>query len=228
MLYLLFFLPLLSASIAMGLDGNKDLMEQVPPKNDETIIFGRREGSMFYTMVTCKAIFPALLSQIFHLIAFGELLISFEPDLVASACPGALNWVGVVRCEGISDYSGKAQTSSGNIAFVQFVLCIIVSSGGFVCRSNSLAEQNPLRYNHVWIFSVWLVIVLLVLYAAMTISDGSASALPWYYFLLAAMTPFLCLLCVEICKHPEIKLQRRAEKLRRLQFETRLGAWSPR
>jgi magnesium-transporting ATPase (P-type) len=227
MLYLLFFLPFLAASIAMG-DGNEDLMEQVPPKNDETFIFGRREGSMFYTMVVCKAIFPALFSQLFHLIAFGELLIAFEPDLVAAACPGATDWVGVVRCKGISDYSGRAQTSSGNIAFLQFVLCIIVSSGGFVCRLYSLVEKNPRRYNHAWFFSIWIVIGLGVLYAAITISDGAASALPWYYYVLAATTPFICLISVELCKHPEIKLMRRAEKLRRLQFETRLGAWSPR
>ena len=226
-IFLQILLPALGLSIAMS-TGDQDTMKQVPPKNDRKIAFGNKEGSMFYFRVVAKAILPALLPLILHLIAFGELLIAFEPGFVAKECPGAENWVGIVRCKGTRNYSGGAKTSAGVVVLAQFILCVIVSSAGFVHRFASLAEQLPWKRNFAWVCTVFITIGLLALYTAIATEDGTAAALPWYYYLLAGTTPFLCLLGVELCKQPEIKQHRRAEKLRRLQFETRLGAWSPR
>lgn len=225
--YLLVLLPCLGLSIAMS-DGDKDAMKRVPPKNDRTITFARNERSTFYFLVVSKALLPAILPQILHLIAFGELLIRFDPDLVATKCPGADNWIDLVRCEALKDYSGSAKTSAGSLVFAQFVLCILVASAGFVHRFLSLKEQKPWECNIAWLCSFFIVLGLLVVYLAVTTDKGTAAALPWYYYFIASTTPFLCLLWVELCKRPETKQERRAEKLRRLQFETRLGAWSPR
>jgi len=209
-------------------DGDIDTMKRVPPKNDKSLTFGRNEKSMFYSMVVAKALLPAVLPQILHLIAFGELVIDFEPDLVDVLCPGASTWVDIVRCEGLKDYSGPAKTSAGSLVFGQFALCMFIASAGFVNRSFGLMEGKPWISNFVWLVCNFIVIGLMILYVSLTTEEGTAAALPWYYFVIAATTPFLCLAGVEGCKRPEIKQQQRAEKLRRLQFETRLGAWSPR
>jgi len=226
-LYLQLLLPLLGLSMAMT-SGDSDTMKRVPPKNDKDLTFGRNEKSTFYSMVVAKALLPALLPQILHLIVFGELVIDFEPELVDSQCPGASNWVDIVRCEGLRDYSGPAKTSSGSLVFGQFVLCMFVASAGFVDRLFLLSERKPWVSNFGWLVCNLFAIGFLVLYVSLTTEDGSAAALPWYYYVIAVTTPFLSLVGVDVCKRPEIKLEKRAEKLRRLQFETRLGAWSPR
>jgi hypothetical protein len=179
-------------------------------------------------MVLLKAVVFALVPQILHLIVFGELVIHFEPDLVSSTCPGASSWVDIVRCEGLKDYSGTARVSSGAVVLAQLALCVVVSSAGFVHRFQPVLEQPPWKRNHAWLGCVFVAIGLIAAYVAAATEDGTAAALPWYYYLIAAVTPFLCLLWVEICKLSEARLEIRAEKLRRLQFETRLGAWSPR
>lgn len=228
-IYLLVLLPCVALSMAMS-DGDDNTMKRVPPKNDKTITFARNERSMFYFLILSKALLPALLPQVLHLISFGELFLSFEPSLAAEKCPGAVNWVDIVRCDGLSDYSGSAKTSSGVLVFGQFILCVFVASAGFVHRFLSLTEQKLWEYNFAWVCSVSIAFGLLVVYVvfATATKKGTAKALPWYYYIIATTTPFLCLLWVEMCKVPETKQERRAEKLRRLQFETRLGAWSPR
>jgi magnesium-transporting ATPase (P-type) len=226
-IYLLALLPGVGLCMAMS-DGDKDTMKRVPPKNDRAITFARNERSMFYFIVVSKALLPALLPQVLHLIAFGELMLRFEPNLVATNCPLADNWVDIVRCNGLEDYSGSSKTSAGSLVFAQFVLCVIVSSAGFVHRFLPLKEQKPWERNFAWLCSVFIAFGLLVLYVAFATEEGTAEALPWYFYLISSTSPFLCLMWVEMCKLPETKQERRAEKLRRLQFETRLGAWSPR
>ena len=223
-IYLQILLPTLGLSMAMT-KGDKETMKRVPPKNDT---FGWKEKSTFYSMVAAKALLPALLPQILHLIAFGALVLDFEPDLVEEQCPGADGWVDIVRCEGLSEYSGPAKSSAGSLVFSQFALCSFVSSAGFVNRCLPIMEGKPWDGNSCWMTCNFVVIGLLAFYLGLATENGTAAALPWYYYLIAVVTPFLCLAMVEVCKRPEIKQETRAEKLRRLQFETRLGAWSPR
>lgn len=66
------------------------------------------------------------------------------------------------------------------------------------------------------------------LYLGLYADTEFKKALPWYYYVLSIVNPLLCLVWNELCKNVEIKAERRAEKFRRLQFETRLGAWSPK
>ena len=66
------------------------------------------------------------------------------------------------------------------------------------------------------------------MYLALAVTDGTARALPWYYYVFCILNPILCFAWNELCKSVDAKAERRAEKLRRLQFETRLGAFSPK
>jgi len=61
------------------------------------------------------------------------------------------------------------------------------------------------------------------------LAEGSVAALPWYFFALFLLTPFICLLINEkILKNSDRLIDRRNEMMRRLQFETKLGMWSPK
>ena len=226
-IYLLMILPCVGMAIQMS-DGDTNNMKRVPPKNDKSVGFTSSERRMFYFMSLVKALFPALLPQILHLIVFGEFVIRFDPDFVASNCPSASSWVGIVRCEGMSNYSGDAKAAAGAVVFSQFILSVVTASSAFVHRFLSLKEQLPWQRNTCWLYAVLVSYGILITYVSLSTERGSAEVLPWYFYFISVTTPFLCLIWVEVCKRPEMKQEDRAEKLRRLQFETRLGAWSPR
>jgi hypothetical protein len=124
-LYLQIVLPSIGMTMAMN-NGNAEAMKRVPEKNDQSVIFSRNEGWRMYQMIVLKAIPPALLPQLLHFIAFGELVMHFDPDLVSSGCPGATSWVDVVRCDALKDYSGVARTSSGVLVLAEFVFCTLL------------------------------------------------------------------------------------------------------
>jgi magnesium-transporting ATPase (P-type) len=226
-LFLQVLLPFVGFAMAMT-DVDRDAMKRVPPKNDQAITFARKEGWKLYIILILKAVPPALLPQLFHLIVFGELLIHFEPDVVSLHCSQAKNWVDIVRCDSLKDYSGPAKITSGIVVLGQLALCAIVSSAGFVNRLKPLWEHPPWDRNHVWVVSLVLCLGLIVIYSITSVPYDVAAALPWYFYIISVILPILCLGWIEACKTAEIKLEKRAEKLRRLQFETRLGAWSPK
>jgi hypothetical protein len=213
-------------------DPDKYCMLQVPPKNDIFIDFGKREGKIFYTVMFLKAIPPAMFPQLLYLIAFGELMIEYEPDLLLSKCSTGLqpgDWPSVMRCKGLSGYSGVARDSAVALSIAELVLCTVITSASFVYRTLPMWVEFPWRRNHLWVVAVLLGIIVVIAYLLLSLEhDGVASALPWYFYLLAACMPLLCLMWNEILKRPEKNVLDRAEKLRRLQFETRLGMWSPK
>ena len=229
-LYLLVILPLLGIPITMS-DPDKYCMAQVPPKNDVAIDFGKREGKTFYTVTFLKGLMPAVFPQLLYLIAFGELMIEYEPDLLQAQCGSGLQpgeWTSVLRCQGLDGYSGVARDSAVALSVAELILCTILTSASFVYRTLPMWAEPPWRRNHLWVVAVVLAIIVVIVYLLLTLERGVASILPWYYYLLAALMPFICVIGNEALKRPEKNVLDRAEKLRRLQFETRLGMWSPK
>ena len=229
-LYLLVILPLLGIPITMS-DPDKYCMAQVPPKNDVTIDFGKREGKTFYAVTFLKVLPPAIFPQLLYLIAFGVLMIEYESDLVEFQCGMGIQageWTSVIRCQGLSGYSGVARDSAVALSLAELVLCIIVTSASFLYRTLPVWVEPPWRRNYLWVVAVLLSVMVVIVYLLLTLEGGVASVLPWYYYLLAALMPFLCVAWNEALKRPEKNVLDRAEKLRRLQFETRLGMWSPK
>jgi magnesium-transporting ATPase (P-type) len=229
-LYLLFILPLVGLPMAMT-DPDKGCMEQVPPKNDASVSFGKREGKTFYLVSFLRAVPPAVFPQILYLIALGEFMIEFESGLLQSKCSPNLqpgDWVSVIRCEALNDYSGIARDSAVALSLAELILCTLVASTSFVYRTISIWEEPPWRRNHIWAVSVFVGVIVVIVYLLMTLETGSYSSLPWYFYFLAVLMPLLCSLWDEALKRPEKNVLDRAEKLRRLQFETRLGMWSPK
>ena len=226
-LYLLFMLPSVGLSMQMT-DGGANIMKRVPMKNDKTNSVGGRGSLRFMAMIMVKAVLPALLPQILHMITFGELVIKFDSAYIATHCPAANHWVDIVRCDGMKHYVGDAKSSAGSLVLAQFMLCVILSSVAFVYRFQSLRQQFPWERNILWVMSLLLVMGVVIIYAILSTKLGTAAILPWYFYVISITSPFLCILWVEYFKRSERKQEERSEKVRRLQFETRLGAWSPR
>lgn len=225
--FLQLVLPGMSLALSMT-DSDKDNMKRVPPKNDKKVIFGRNEGFMLYSRTLLKAILPALLPQIWHPILYAELMQKVEPVLVASLCPGSPTLINIIQCEELKEYSSNVRLASGCFVLVHFMICIIGASAGYVHRFHSVFEIPPWKNNHTWAFSVVSAVGLVVTYVVKTTAVDMRRALPWYYYCSVIASFFFCIAWVEWWKKSERKLESRAEKLRRLQFETRLGAWSPR
>jgi hypothetical protein len=205
-----------------------DCMKRVPPKNDMAVNFTRNEGRRFYGCVVAKAVPVALFPQLLYLVVLGEFFLYLEAGLAAESCPGASTWVRIIRCPELRSYSGVARTSAGAISLAHFALNVVVGSASFVSRFTQLGDLPPWHHNVVWLVASAVAVVLIVIYIVVTVPRGCASSLPWYYFVYAILTSFLCLAWNELWKRNEAWHDRRAEKLRRLQFETRLGAWSPK
>ncbi len=226
-LFLQIVLPGLGFTLAMS-DGDSETMKRVPPKNDQTVTFSRREGWKLYRNIVIKSVIPALLPQVLHLIVFGEMMIAFEPSLTGEMCGGANTWVDIVRCNGLKSYNGPVRISSGVLVLVELAVCVIFASAGFLSRLDYLMNDPPWRRNRTWLLAMCLMVILTFVYCYYALQLRVTAALPWYYYVLATVMPLICLAWVEFCKKSEIYMEKRAEKLRRLQFETRLGAWSPK
>lgn len=225
--FLFLVLPIVGWSIAFS-DTATNAMKQVPPKNDTRVTFGKKEGLKLYQTLVLKAIPPALFCQLMHLIVFGELIISFEPDLVSNECGNVGAWHGVVRCQGLKDYSGPARISSGVIVFAVFALTTILLSATYIDRFEGLRQCLPRKRNHAWGPVAIVLAVGTTLITINAVHEKARSSLPWYFFILVLVLPVGCMAWNEYWKALESKVEARAEKLRRLQFETRLGAWSPK
>lgn len=222
-LYLQVILPLIGLPITMS-DPDKESMHRVPPKNDPSITFGKKEGKTLCWIAILKAGIPAILPQILYLICFGEFMIYFQPVEVNTACSSSLaqgDWVSVLRCEDIYIYSEDSRRYASSIALAAFVLSVIVASASFVHRTKPIHEEPPWHRNHIWAISCVSGVLIMGFYLYSVLEPGLLSILPWYAFLLFFGMPFLNLAIAETLKRKEKYLLNRAEKLRRLQFETR-------
>lgn len=229
-LYLQLILPLVGLPLTLS-DPGKDSMNRVPPKNDPAIAFGKREGKILSWVAFLKALPPAIFPQIVYLICLGEFMIHLEPTLLDSACSpdiGQGDWALVIRCDALRGYSGDAHDMASSIALAEFIICTIVTSAAFIHRTKPLYEEPPWKKNHLWALLSVMGIAVAVLYVYWMLQEDILLVLPWYCFVLFCIMPFLCLFSVEILKRKERRLLDRAEKLRRLLFETRLGMWSPK
>eukprot|EP00934_Nitzschia_sp_Nitz4_P002222 Nitzschia sp. Nitz4//scaffold4_size323378//53271//57502//NITZ4_000626-RA/size323378-processed-gene-0.176-mRNA-1//-1//CDS//3329553297//2222//frame0 len=221
-------IPLLGLTMTLS-DADKKCMHRVPPKNDVSVVFGKREGKALFLSSVLKALPPAIYPQLLYLIALGNLLIHLEPEFVEAYCPAeAGSWTSIIRCEDVRDYVGPAKNSAVVLSLGGFLLGLIVVSAGFVHRTLPLRDEQPWKRNFMWLSASSLSLIIAFIYIGVATAEGALGALPWYFYIIALICPFLCLGWVEYVKRIERSVLDRAEKLRRLQFETRLGMWSPK
>ena len=230
-------LPLIGLSLAFT-DGSNEFMSRVPSKNESSVRYSWRGSRRLYFNGFLRAFLPAFVPHLLYLIALGELMWKFDPQFVADNCLLASTNIEevarrplspVIRCEALRSYRGDATESASVIMLASLMLCTCVASASFVFRTEQILSEPPWKRNHMWIGSLILSLSLLAIYMRIVLAEGSVAALPWYFFALFLLTPFLCLLINEkILKNSDRLIDRRNEMMRRLQFETKLGMWSPK
>lgn len=226
-LFLQLIVPLVGLAMNFT-ESDREVMESVPPKNDKSITFADGEQRRLYTYAVLRAIPPAIFPQLIYLIAMGCLMMELEQDfLVSNNCPKE-KWFLIIRCKALKTYSGDVSVSAGCLMLAELALCVIVLSSTFVFRLTHLRTVFPWKMNFIWIVTTVISMGLVMIYLIITIDRGTLAALPWYFYLLSFCFPLICAILSEIVKAQDMWHEKRADMLRRLQFETRLGMWSPK
>lgn len=130
-------------------------------------------------------------------------------------------------------YLDSLNAVQNGVAFL-IVLYFCVISVSFVHRMYQLWRKNPLK-NRWWASSVFVVLVLQVVYGSISASlcsssepsgPGLANIPPWLW-LIAFVWPLLVIPLNEVIKRREIRVNVRYQKRARLEFGTKLGMNSP-
>jgi hypothetical protein len=162
------------------------------------------------------------------LISFGELIKELDPEILESLNldSSMSHWTSVMRCDGLSTYIGQASLASSNLMLSELTLCVIAQSISFLFGNDPIS--NPMRKNFVWTIVSLSCVAIVMLHLNFVLPAGCLQALPWYFYLIALAFPLISLAFCEVVKKKNKHFEQRSEKLRRLQFETRLGMWSPK
>lgn len=227
-LYLMVFIPAIAISMQFS-QQNEALMTAVPSKNDKSITFASGECQRMILHTLIRSIIPIAGSHLVYLIAFGSLVLDYDPDTIEQICNLDSNdsiWTLPIRCPGLSTYFGQAVLSASCLMLSELNLCVIIQSLSFLFGHDPVG--NPFAKNCVWSTVSVTCVAIVFLHLAFVLPSGSLEVLPWYFYLVSFCCPIFSLLVSELVKTREKRFEDRAEKLRRLQFETRLGMWSPK
>ena len=224
-LILYVLIPLLSISLCFTCP-DKKCMDRVPPKNDSKVTFATMERSRLFICSFGKALLPAFASQILFLWSFAHIMLKTEAQFLSENCGADIlraPLVIVIRCDALTLYSGPAKHLSEYIMLFEFALCITVYSGSFLYRSAAVTSVNPWRINNIWTMAMIVCIALILSLGVLT--NPSVS---WSMFLFSVILPIMSLVMCEVIKAKEMWHLKRSDTFRRLQFETKLGMWSPK
>ena len=225
-LYLLILVPMIGLSLFFT-EPDSELMERVPPKNDESITFGTREQRRIYLFTLYRSLPPAIYPHILYLIALGEYFLKNETAFLAEHCfvseaeVSDSMWVDVIRCQNLTKYSGNMKHPLGALILGEMAIGMTVLSCSFVFRTKLIKEEKPWTMSLYWKLSTLLGFIFIFVYLSLTVTNDLLLSLPWYFYLLSTLFPLLCLIWSEYVKSIYKRHEIRAERFRRLQFETR-------
>ncbi len=229
-LYIQLLVPVIALSMAFS-KSDETTMTIVPPKNDQSITFAAGECKRIIFHFIFRSAIPVGASHLIFLISFGTLLLDTDPDTFENLCQmdeSSSNWTDVVRCSKLSTYVGDASMSSGLLMLAELSLCVIAQSASFLLGNSPIIGSDIMEKNRVWLMTSLCCVAVVFISLHFTLYVGTLQVMPWYFFLLAFVFPPLSVVSCEIVKRKDKRFEERAEMLRRLQFETRLGMWSPK
>jgi hypothetical protein len=229
-MYVQVFIPIIALSMAFS-KNDESAMTTVPPKNVQSITFAVGERARLIFHFIFRSIPPVGASHLIFLIAFGSLVLDFDTDIFEELCEAdatTANWTDVIMCTNLRTYVGEASLSASLLMIAELSLCVFAQSTSFLYGNAPVIGTNPMEKNRIWVISSLCCVAILFTFLHFTLESGSLRALPWYFFLIAFICPLISVAFCEIVKKKDKRFEERAEKLRRLQFETRLGMWSPK
>ncbi|ORZ08076.1 hypothetical protein BCR41DRAFT_378656 [Lobosporangium transversale] len=115
-----------------------------------------------------------------------------------------------------------------NFTLVIWVWYMIWMSSTFMSRTLSLRAFMPWK-NRVWIGSCAASMLLQIVFCIISVFRGpnSVQSVPWWIYIIAFFWPVVFMPVQEIVKARDMKECVRAQKLAKLEFNTKLGMHSP-
>ncbi|CCI46753.1 unnamed protein product [Albugo candida] len=238
MFLLWLIVPLLSLSL-LASPGEKNTMKLTPRKNDYQELqsdLGRL--STYFLIRHVPTIFVSIMVY--------ECLLGFSLAYSQDGLPVHLkekSWIEYIFMTQVANlYPRPAcvvtaihRAEAGMTLLIG--LSFITSSCGYLYRCQSVLAESPLR-NSVWTGSAGFSFcfhILFALYNANAFSlDGISlwlilpQAVPWYFWLMYLLWPIVILCTNELTKVHDRRYVTRYYKFLRMQFDTRLGMWSPK
>lgn len=222
LLYVL--IPLLSISLCFT-RRDQQLMDQVPPKNDSNVTFANGEYRRLFIFSLGKALWPAIASQILYLWSFSQMILKMDAEFLSEHCGSDIlraSPLVVIRCDALKFYSGPAKRIAEVIMLLEFALCTTFYSGSFVYRMSNLT------YACLWRNYFLTVAICVSTGFILLLGSVAFPFMSWLMFCATMIFPILSLVICEAIKRQEMWHFKRAANFRRLQFETKLGMWSPK
>ena len=171
-----------------------------------------------------RSILPIIGCHLVYLISYASMIIEFEIDAVEILCgeDAGLKWTSIFRCSELSKYIGVSSLAASTLMLTELSFCIIIQSASFLFGTQKL--DNPWKKNRAWVCIVLSCIVINILYLHGALPHGSVNSLPWYFFIIFILFPFISLFICEVIKASDRKFEQRYEQFRRLKFDTRYAS----
>lgn len=224
-------IPALSVSL-MATPSDKNIMTRTPPKNEDGHV---EHFSRYLSYFLIRTVPSALICVVSYSSIFCYSLAFDQPMQISNA------WH--FYCSDISKFEVNAHTSQVAInraeALTSFyiVVCLVSISFSMMYRSESVVVESPFR-NRVWVLMTVATILFQFVFMQLHVWQLESSiskfwefaktGVPWYFWLLWFIWPLMALIVDEMVKVHDRNLLTRYFKFLRMQFDTRLGMWSPR
>ncbi|RLN49540.1 hypothetical protein BBJ29_005080 [Phytophthora kernoviae] len=236
--------PALSLSM-LASASEKDIMKKTPRKNEEFETDDDLPRLVSYFLV--RHVPSALMS----IIVF-ECLLGFSLQAANSVDPYAFGsdrfrefrWMDFILDNSLVTMRPRptvVQTAVHRAEagmFLMIGICIVTSSCGYVYRCESIFKLSPFR-NVIWVVVAFVLLCLQLLLSmvragfvgadGVTLWNFVSASVPWtFWAVVFGVWPLLIVAIDEAVKTHDKRHLVRYNKFLRMQFDTRLGMWSPK
>jgi hypothetical protein len=216
-------LPMLASEV------HPSLNEQTACKNNPNEVI---DTQPFVFHFVARSLPTGFVCALLHVWSLGVYLVETYPD-AASSCTASTSakstWHDVIWCNKFESYdteemvAAQRNTSAFVVLFLAITLC--VQSSSFLYRTHSVLAQPPFK-NIVWLGGVFVALSLQFVYSML--SADSFTWVPWEMWLVIFLWPVFVLAINEKVNAYDARTYDRYVKFLQLEFDTRLGMYSPR
>jgi hypothetical protein len=210
-------------------EAHPSLREQTASKNNpnETI-----DMQSFIFQFIGRTLPTGFLGTLLHIWALGVYIVETFPNAASSCAPHDSNepsWYDVIWCKKFESHNAKeivaAQRNSSALIMFFLALSICVQSSSFLYRTHSVLMHSPLK-NLAWVCGV--LVTMSVQSLIFILSIDYFTWIPWQMWLAIFLWPVVLLVLTENINAYDAQTYDRYMKFLQLEFDTRLGMYSPR
>ena len=210
-------------------EAHPSLREQTACKNNPNEAI---DVQPFVLHFIAKTLPTGFLCTLLHIWALGVYIVETYPEAASSCAPhdsSKTSWYDVIWCKRFESHDVKeviaAQRNSSTLIVFFLVLSLCMQSSSFLYRTHSILVQSPLN-NLAWVCGV--LVTMSVQTLIFVLSIDYFAWIPWQMWLVVFIWPFVVLILTEYVNAYDARTYDRYMKFLQLEFDTRLGMYSPR